>query len=174
MIVLGGDYYESADSVSNTNATIARIGIGTHCHIENAIIDKNARIGNHVTDLPGRKPENADHALYFIRGKARRRSAITTSIASCWRTSTEPQPPPHANSTTTMYADIKVMIEWRPTSAITAQIGYQAMWIDQLALAARNFSYDVPTLTDAAAEPPINSRGTLIYQGPFAGLQLNW
>ena len=82
--------------------------------------------------------------------------------------------PRAANSTTTMYADIKVMIEWRPTSAITAQIGYQAMWIDQLALAARNFSYDVPTLTDAAAEPPINSRGTLIYSGPFAGLQLNW
>ena len=54
------------------------------------------------------------------------------------------------------------------------EIGYQAMWIDQLALAARNFSDDVPTLTDAAAEPPINSRGTLIYQGPFAGLQLNW
>ena len=39
-----------------------------------------------------------------------------------------------------MYADIKVMIEWRPTSAITRKIGYQAMWIDQLALAARNFS----------------------------------
>ena len=35
--------------------------------IENAIIDKNARIGNNVTITPAGKPENFDHPLYFIR-----------------------------------------------------------------------------------------------------------
>jgi len=68
VIVLGGDYYESAESVAkHEQEGLPRIGIGTHCKIENAIIDKNARIGNHVTISPAGKPENVDHALYFIR-----------------------------------------------------------------------------------------------------------
>jgi hypothetical protein len=79
-----------------------------------------------------------------------------------------------SNSTTTEEADIKLSMEWRPTASLTARIGYQAMWIDQLALASRNYITDVGTLMDAAAEPPINQRGTLIYHGPFAGLQVCW
>jgi glucose-1-phosphate adenylyltransferase len=43
------------------------IGIGQHSKIENAIIDKNARIGDHVTISPADKPENLDHPLYCIR-----------------------------------------------------------------------------------------------------------
>jgi hypothetical protein len=43
-----------------------------------------------------------------------------------------------------------------------------------LALASRNFSSDVTTLLTGPAEPAVNSRGTLIYQGPFAALQLSW
>ena len=35
--------------------------------IENAIIDKNARIGNDVIITPPGKPEHVDHALYYIR-----------------------------------------------------------------------------------------------------------
>jgi glucose-1-phosphate adenylyltransferase len=44
-----------------------RIGIGANCKITNAIIDKNARIGNNVTISPAGKPENVDHELYYIR-----------------------------------------------------------------------------------------------------------
>ena len=44
-----------------------RIGIGENTRIENAIIDKNARIGNNVFISPAGKPENVDHPLYFIR-----------------------------------------------------------------------------------------------------------
>ncbi len=67
-IILGGDYYESAESVAQHERDgLPRIGIGAHCKIENAIIDKNARIGNNVTISPAGKPENVDHALYFIR-----------------------------------------------------------------------------------------------------------
>jgi glucose-1-phosphate adenylyltransferase len=43
------------------------MGIGAHTRIENAIIDKNARIGSHVTITPAGKPENLDHPLYYIR-----------------------------------------------------------------------------------------------------------
>jgi glucose-1-phosphate adenylyltransferase len=68
VIVLGSDYYEAQESVEkNEREGKPRIGIGEHCKIENAIIDKNARIGNNVTISPAGKPENVDHENYFIR-----------------------------------------------------------------------------------------------------------
>src|SRR5438045_1832477 len=49
VILLGCDYYESAESIRTNEATgKPRIGVGMNCRIENAIIDKNARIGNDV------------------------------------------------------------------------------------------------------------------------------
>jgi glucose-1-phosphate adenylyltransferase len=67
-IILGCDFYESKESIEkNEKDGKPRIGIGTSCKIENAIIDKNARIGNNVKISPAGKPENTDHELYFIR-----------------------------------------------------------------------------------------------------------
>ena len=43
------------------------MGIGNNTRSENAIIDKNARIGDNVTISPAGKPDNLDHPLYFIR-----------------------------------------------------------------------------------------------------------
>ena len=68
VVTLGSDYYESAESVARHESEgRPRVGIGAHCKIENAIIDKNARIGNNVTISPAGKPENVDHERYFIR-----------------------------------------------------------------------------------------------------------
>ena len=68
VVILGSDFYESHESVvRHEHDGKPRIGIGANCKIENAIIDKNARIGNNVTISPAGKPENADHSLYFIR-----------------------------------------------------------------------------------------------------------
>ena len=68
VVILGSDYYESQESVErHERESIPRVGIGAHCKIDNAIIDKNARIGNNVTISPAGKPENADHEKYFIR-----------------------------------------------------------------------------------------------------------
>jgi glucose-1-phosphate adenylyltransferase len=68
VILLGCDYYESATSIAqNEAAGRPRVGIGSNCRIENAIIDKNPRIGNNVVISPAGKPENVDHALYYIR-----------------------------------------------------------------------------------------------------------
>ena len=82
--------------------------------------------------------------------------------------------PRQTRSCTAMVGDVTLSVLWRPTSAIVGRIGYQALWVDQVALAGRNYAFDEFTLADAAAEPPINQRGTLIYHGPFAGLQLSW
>ena len=68
VVVLGCDYYESYESiVEHEKAGTPRIGIGTHCRIENTIVDKNARIGNNVVISPAGKPEKLDHPLYYIR-----------------------------------------------------------------------------------------------------------
>ena len=68
VIMLGSDYYESADSIAeHEEVGQPRIGIGTNTRIENAIIDKNARIGDNVVISPAGKPENVDHPMYFIR-----------------------------------------------------------------------------------------------------------
>src|ERR1051325_3057768 len=67
-VLLGSDYYESYESiVEHEKAGKPRIGVGTNCRIENTIVDKNARIGNNVVISPAGKPENADHANYYIR-----------------------------------------------------------------------------------------------------------
>jgi glucose-1-phosphate adenylyltransferase len=68
VILLGSDYYESQDSIErHEREGLPRVGVGENCRIENAIIDKNARIGNNVTISPAGKPETLDHERYFIR-----------------------------------------------------------------------------------------------------------
>jgi len=68
VIILGCDFYESDESIKqHQREGKPRIGIGENCKIENAIIDKNARIGNNVTISPAGKPDRVDHELYYIR-----------------------------------------------------------------------------------------------------------
>jgi glucose-1-phosphate adenylyltransferase len=67
-IMLGGDFYESAASIAEHEAAgEPRIGIGTNTRIENAIIDKNARIGDDVVITPNEKPDHVDHPMYYVR-----------------------------------------------------------------------------------------------------------
>ena len=41
--------------------------MGSDCHIEGAIIDKNARIGDGVTIRPKEPGTDEDHSYYFVR-----------------------------------------------------------------------------------------------------------
>ncbi len=67
-ILLGSDYYESDASILHYESSgIPRIGIGKNTRIENAIVDKNARIGENCVLTPAGKPDDVDHPLYFIR-----------------------------------------------------------------------------------------------------------
>ena len=68
VFVMGNDYYESQESIQqNREAARPPVGIGPGTRIENAIIDKNARIGANCVLSPAGKPENVDHGLYYIR-----------------------------------------------------------------------------------------------------------
>jgi glucose-1-phosphate adenylyltransferase len=67
-ILVGCDYYESEASIlQHSERGLPRIGIGRNTTIENAIIDKNARIGENCRISPAGKPDKADHAQYYIR-----------------------------------------------------------------------------------------------------------
>jgi len=68
VVMMGCDYYDTEETASRNDAQgIPRLGVGRGTRIENAIIDKNARIGNECILSPAGKPENMDHPLYFIR-----------------------------------------------------------------------------------------------------------
>jgi glucose-1-phosphate adenylyltransferase len=67
-IIMGADYFESLESIrQNAAENRPRVGIGKGTRIDHAIIDKNARIGDHCTITPADKPDTVDHPLYCIR-----------------------------------------------------------------------------------------------------------
>ena len=68
VVMMGADYYEADDSVRvNVVRNIPPIGIGSNTRIENAILDKNTRIGDNCIISPKGKDENEDGEGYFIR-----------------------------------------------------------------------------------------------------------
>lgn len=68
VICMGADKFETEDALaSNLKNGRPRMGIGENTRIENAIIDKNTRIGANCVITPEGKPDHADHSLYHIR-----------------------------------------------------------------------------------------------------------
>ncbi len=65
-IIMGADYYEH-DAPSPRPTGAPPLGIGPHCVVERAIIDKNARIGEGAVITPEGKPENFDGDNFYIR-----------------------------------------------------------------------------------------------------------
>jgi glucose-1-phosphate adenylyltransferase len=67
-ILMGHDDYETPNEIQSGLARgIPPLGVGKNTHIERAIIDKNARIGDNVHISPEGKPENFDGDNYYIR-----------------------------------------------------------------------------------------------------------
>lgn len=62
-VVMGNDFYEFEENTKNR----VPLGIGEGSIIENAIIDKNARIGKKVTIRNAKKIDNFDTDFYCIR-----------------------------------------------------------------------------------------------------------
>ena len=62
---MGADFYQGERPQSTSD--VPPLGIGRHCVIEGAIIDKNARIGDGVVITAEGKPANVDGANYYIR-----------------------------------------------------------------------------------------------------------
>lgn len=60
-------YQEMDDMAKDIEEEIPHIGVGEDCVIENAIIDKDARIGNNVTIKGGKHLEDAHEEAYVIK-----------------------------------------------------------------------------------------------------------
>src|SRR6185295_4987111 len=60
-IIMGADYYTPKKNPETP------IGIGRHCHIESAILDKNVQIGDDVVIRTFPNDKDIDHELYFVR-----------------------------------------------------------------------------------------------------------
>lgn len=64
-IIMGADWYEA--DLPPSPPGVPHIGIGHDCLIDNAIIDKNARVGNRVVITPQGKSRNFDGEGFYIR-----------------------------------------------------------------------------------------------------------
>jgi glucose-1-phosphate adenylyltransferase len=66
--MMGSDYYETlADIEADHQHGLPQLGIGNRCQIQNAILDKNCRIGDDVRIIGGSHLEDGDTPLYTIR-----------------------------------------------------------------------------------------------------------
>jgi len=65
VVMMGADYYEQ--DVVGKDGGLPPFGIGRDCHIENAILDKNVRIGDKVVISPNGKSPDTDGDGFYIR-----------------------------------------------------------------------------------------------------------
>lgn len=73
---------------------------------------------------------------------------------------------------TSFLADLSVTSYYRWTPHLTTRLGYRAFWLTNLALAPNNFSANVNSYL--YENTMLSNRATIVYHGPFAGLEYNW
>ena len=66
--IMGSDYYETlSDIEEDKQHGLPQLGVGNRCDIQNAIIDKNCRIGDNVRIIGGSHVEDGDFPLYAVK-----------------------------------------------------------------------------------------------------------
>jgi glucose-1-phosphate adenylyltransferase len=66
--IMGSDYYETLDDIEmDANHGIPQLGVGSYCFIQNAIVDKNCRIGDNVRIIGGSHLPDEDSELYTVK-----------------------------------------------------------------------------------------------------------
>jgi glucose-1-phosphate adenylyltransferase len=66
--IMGSDFYETLEEITEDEKNnFPIIGIGSRCHIENAIVDKDCRIGDDVKIKGGTHLEDTDNKLYAVK-----------------------------------------------------------------------------------------------------------
>lgn len=70
VVMMGADYYETPEQqADNASKGIFNIGVGRGCDIRHTIIDKNARIGDHVTlSAAGKADGDYEHGIIIRDG----------------------------------------------------------------------------------------------------------
>ena len=66
--IMGSDHYQTLEEIQeDNNANRPLLGIGDRCYINNAIVDKNCRIGNDVRINGGSNLAEGDYGLYVVK-----------------------------------------------------------------------------------------------------------
>lgn len=66
--IMGSDHYQTLEEIQeDNNANRPLLGIGDRCYINNAIVDKNCRIGNDVRINGGANLAEGDYGLYVVK-----------------------------------------------------------------------------------------------------------
>ncbi|MEC5158178.1 glucose-1-phosphate adenylyltransferase [Chryseobacterium sp. MP_3.2] len=66
--MMGADFYQqTTEIVKNDEQGIPNLGVGKYCYIENAILDKNCRIGDNVRIIGGKHLADGDYDDYSIK-----------------------------------------------------------------------------------------------------------
>ncbi len=66
--IMGSDYYETIEDIAHAQEHgLPQLGVGSHCLIQNVIIDKNCRMGDDVRIIGGLHLPDEDSALYTIK-----------------------------------------------------------------------------------------------------------
>ncbi|MGV3547253.1 MAG: glucose-1-phosphate adenylyltransferase, partial [Pedobacter sp.] len=66
--VMGSDRYQTLEEINEANSNgTPLLGIGDRCYINNAIIDKNSKIGNDVRINGGSHLAEGDYGLYVVK-----------------------------------------------------------------------------------------------------------
>jgi hypothetical protein len=73
---------------------------------------------------------------------------------------------------TAFVGDLDLMLVWQITPRLLTRIGYQAIFVNNIAMAARNFSPSWEILENGP--PQINTDGRAVYHGPHIGLEFTW
>ena len=66
--MMGADFYQqTTEIVKNDEQGVPNLGVGKYCYIENAILDKNCRIGDNVRIIGGKHLPDGDYDDYSIK-----------------------------------------------------------------------------------------------------------
>lgn len=65
VVMMGADYYESLEMIAKADKIL--MGVGSNCYIENAILDKNCRIGDNVSIKGHASLSDLETDTYCIR-----------------------------------------------------------------------------------------------------------
>lgn len=73
---------------------------------------------------------------------------------------------------TAFAGQLELTFVYRWSTHFDTRFGYQALWLEEMALAPNNFNADVAFLTQGPAQ--LDHSGGVVYHGPFAGVTLAW
>lgn len=74
--------------------------------------------------------------------------------------------------TTAFVGDLSLTFVYRWSEHFSTRLGYQAIWVEGLALATDNFTRETSILREGP--PRLNDSGSVVYHGPHAGITLSW